>query len=252
MNAGRAEAAFWAAFLHNRNVDATTAADGAVAVAGGYALYVGATAIDLAIGAGTARPLRADDCEVVEEFFGARGVAARFELDDDVLARDQALLRDRGYAEDEVVLDVFEGAVVRREPDPQIAVRRSEDRTGWVDLVARSFDGTADEPLRPTLQANAAAAGALVIASVGGVDAGAGALGISGDTAILYSAAVLPAFRRRGVHRALLAARLNLAAARGATTAVLKTGAGAPFTAALERNGFARTVQRRRLRREPR
>jgi len=251
MNGARAEAAFWAAFLHNRNVDAGSARDGAVAVAGGYALFVGGTSTDLAIGAGSTRPLRADDCEVVEGFYADRGSPARFELDEAVLARDESLFRERGYQDEGVVLDVFEGPVAVHDADSRIAVRRSDDRLGWVELVARGFDGATDDRLRRSLQMNAAAAQVLVVAAVDGVDAGAAALGIAGDTAILYSGAVLPAFRRHGVHAALVAKRLTLAAARGATAAVVKTAAGTP-SGALERNGFARTGARRRLRREPR
>jgi GNAT superfamily N-acetyltransferase len=250
MNAGRAEAAFWAAFLHNRNVDAVTAGDGAVAVAGGYAVFVGGTLIDHALGAGSTRPLRADDCDVVEAFYRARGAAAGFELDDDVFARDVALFRARGYADEEVALAVLEGPTRAGPPAPGVAVRRTTDRRAWVELVARAFDDPSEERFRPSLQAAAAAAQVLVVASVGGADAGAAALGIAGETAILFAAGVMPAFRRRGVHRALLAARLDLASARGAENAVLKTQPDSPAERSAVRHGFVRTTLRRRLRRE--
>jgi len=250
MNGARAEAAFWAAFLHNRSVDAATAADGAVAVAGGYALFVGATAIDLTIGAGSTRALRAEDCEVVEEFFGDRGAPARFELDLDVFVRDRGLFEDRGYIDEGVELAVLETATTPARPvHPEIDVRRTSDRRGWIELAERAFDGGYPR-LSRTLEANAAAGHALVIASVGGVEAGAAALGIAGDTAILYSAAVLPEYRRRGIHGALIAGRLGLAAARGTATAVLKTKQGSPVEHAAAKFGFNRTGLRRRLRRE--
>ena len=54
----RVAALLWAAFLRNRNVDAGTAGDGAIPVAGGYAIYVAGTHLDHALGAGTTRPLR--------------------------------------------------------------------------------------------------------------------------------------------------------------------------------------------------
>jgi ribosomal protein S18 acetylase RimI-like enzyme len=250
MNAGRAEAAFWAAFLHNRNVDAVTAGDGAVAIAGGYALFVGGTAIDHVLGAGSTRALRADDCEVVEGFYGARGAPAQFELDAEVLERDAALLRDRDYAGEGQELAVLEGPTTAGAPPAGIAIRRTTDRRAWADLVARSFDGELGDALRPTLQANAAAAHVLVVASVDGTDAGAAALGIAGDSAILYSAGVLPAFRRRGVHEALVVARLGLASARGAGTAVLKTQPDSPAERNAIKHGFERTALRRRVRRE--
>jgi GNAT superfamily N-acetyltransferase len=251
MNAGRAEAAFWAAFLHNRNVDAVTAGDGAVAVAGGYALFVGGTLIQRVVGAGSARALRPDDCQVVEEFYGARGAAAQFELDTDVLDRDQALFGGRGYADEGVSLAVLERSVTAGDSIGGIAVRRTDDRRAWADLLARTCDDAPDQTMRQTLLANAAAAHALVVASIDGVEAGAAALGIAGDTAILFSAGVLPAFRRRGVHAALLLARLALAASRGAGKAVVKTTKDSPAEHSALKHGFVPSSVRRRLRREP-
>lgn len=253
MNAGRAEAAFWAAFLHNRNVDAATASDGAVAVAGGYAVFVADTLIDQTLGAGTTRPLREDDCEIVESFYAGRGSAATFELDAEVLGRDEDLLRGRGYVEEAARLTVLEGPVGNGAPRNgagAIAVRTTTDRHAWADLIAGAFEASGDRRFRRTATTTAAAAAALVVAEVDGVDAGAAALGISRDTAILYSAAVLPAFRRRGVHAALLEARLELAAARGASHAMLKTVAGSDAERSALRHGFVRTTSRRRLRRE--
>ena len=251
MNAGRAEAAFWAAFLHNRNVDAVTAGDGAVAVAGGYALFVGNTVINRVGGAGSTRALRADDCEVVEGFYGDRHAVARFELDDDVLERDEALLRDRGYVDEGDTLAVLETSTAAGSTaagsTAAMPVHRTTDRRGWVELVARSFGDAASETIRQTLQTNAAAAHVLVVASIAGTEVGAAALGIAGATAILYCAGVLPGFRRRGVHHALIAARLSLASARGAGSAVLKTVPDSPAEHSALKHGFVRTALRRRV-----
>jgi len=242
-------AAFWAAFLRNRNVDAGTAGDGAIPVAGGYAIYVTGTRLDFALGAGSTRALRADDLTVVEEFYAARAHPARFELDEAVLARDGALLRARGYAEEDETLAVLEGPVAAAAPPGSVTVRTTTNRRAWTELAARAFQYDADDAavMRRTLQTTAAAAHVLVIASLDGDDAGAAALGISGDTALLWSAAVLPAFRRRGVHQALVAARLAIAHERGASAAALKTVADSPVERSAQKFGFARTALRRRL-----
>lgn len=251
MNPDRAAARLWAGFLRNRNVDAWTAGDGAIPVAGGYALYVSGTRFDFAMGAGSTRPLRDDDLTVVEEFYAARAHPARFELDEAVLARDGALLRQRGYAEEDQTLAVLEGPVAGPPPqDGAVSVRTTTNRRAWAALAVRAFaeQSAADPPvLRRTLETAAAAAQVLVIASVGGEDVGTGALGISGETALLWSGAVLPAFRRRGVYQALLAARLALAHERGATGAALKTVAGSPVERSAAKLGFARTGLRRRV-----
>ncbi|MDQ6943077.1 MAG: GNAT family N-acetyltransferase [Candidatus Eremiobacteraeota bacterium] len=249
-------AAFWAAFLRNRNVDAGTAGDGAIPVAGGYAIFVTGTRFDFALGAGSTRALRDDDLTVVEEFYAAREHPARFELDDDVLARDGALLRDRGYAEEDCTLAILEGPVAAPEPSGAVTVRTTGNRRAWTDLAARAFEEQSPDladraVLLRTLQTAAAAAHVLVIASLDGDDVGAAALGVSGDTALLCSAAVLPAFRRRGVHQALVAARLAIAHERGATAAAIKTVADSPVERSAAKLGFARTGLRRRVRRAP-
>ncbi|HEV2641358.1 MAG TPA: GNAT family N-acetyltransferase [Candidatus Elarobacter sp.] len=249
MNPDRAAAQLWAAFLRNRNVDAGTAGDGAIPVAGGYALYVSGTRFDFAMGAGSTRALRDDDLAVVEEFYAARAHPARFELDVAVLARDGALLYDRGYAEEDETLAILERPVGTAPPAGSVTVRTTTNRRAWTELAVRAFEDRGDDVqlLRRTLQTAAAAAHVLVVASLDGDDVGTGALGISGETALMWSGAVLPAFRRRGVHQALLAARLALAHERGATAAAFKTTAGSPAEHSAAKLGFARTGLRRRV-----
>ena len=249
----RAEALLWAAFLRNRNVDAGTAGDGAIPVAGGYAIYLAGTLLDFAVGAGSTRPLRDDDLAVVEEFYAARAHPARFELDEAVLARDEALLRERGYAEEDEALAVLEGPTRAVAPQSKVTVRTTTDRRAWTELASRGFghEGRHDPAeLRRTLQAEAAAAHVLVVASVAGHDAGAAALAVYGELALLSGASVLPALRRRGVYAALLAARLVIGHARGATRATLKTVAGSPVERSAARFGLLRTGLRRRVRRD--
>jgi GNAT superfamily N-acetyltransferase len=249
MNADRAEAAFWAAFLRNRNVDAGSAGDGAVAVAGGYALCVPGTWLEFAIGAGSTRPLRPDDCEVAEAFYAVRRLPSRLELAEEVLRRDEGLLRERGYVEEDAVMAQLEAPVAAHPAaGGGIAVRTTTDRRAWSELLIRAGEAFPDQDrMRRSAPINAAAAHVLVIASLNGVDAGAAALGISGETAVLYSGGVLPAFRRHGVHGALIGARLGLAHARGASQAMLKTEPDSFAERAARRLGFERTALRRRV-----
>jgi GNAT superfamily N-acetyltransferase len=250
-DAERAEAAFWAAFLRNRNVDAGTAGDGAVSVAGGYALCVAGTMLTLALGAGSTRPLRADDCEVVEGFYAARGLPACFELEETTLLRDEALLRERGYADVPIDLVALEAPVTVGPPVEGIAVRTTTDRRGWSELLERCVAEQFADPgmVRRQAQLNASAGHVLAVASIQGEDVGVGAVGIAGDTALLYSAGVLPAFRRRGVHGALVTARLGFAHGRGATAALMKAGPDSPSERSALSLGFTRTAVRRRVRR---
>lgn len=249
MNAARAEAAFWSAFLRNRNVDAGTASDGALPVAGGFALCQAGTFLELGLAVGTTRPLRPDDLTVLVEFYGRRGLPARLELDEAVLARDRSLLEAGGFVAEGKELTLLEAPITAAaaEPPEGIVVRTVSDRRAWAELALRGFEddlGAGDrERLRRSVRAAAAAAHGLFVAALDGAEAGAGALGISGDVAFLFGSSVLPAYRRRGVHGALLAARTAFARGRGASQAALKTTPGSFAERSARRQGFAPTVR---------
>ncbi len=133
-------------------------------------------------------------------------------------------------------------------------MRTVTDRRAWTELNLRGEDRIAEadrERLRRTMQAVAAAAHGLFVASVDGADAGTGALGISGDIAFLFGGAVLPAYRRRGVHRALIAARTAFAHGRGAAQAALKTRPGSFSERSALGLGFVPTGELHRLLRAP-
>jgi GNAT superfamily N-acetyltransferase len=250
MNADRAEAQFWAAFLRNRNVDAGTADDGAVAVAGGYAIYVKETFYQLAFGLGTARPLSAEDLGVVGEFYGSRGARPRLELEDEIYARDRAVLDEAGFELATLTLARYElSAPLEALPDRAVAVRAMTDRTAWVRLVGRAFaeGGEPDETARRSHDLSAAAADGLFVAEVGGVPAGAGAVAVFNGIAFLYAGAVLPEYRGRGVHPALLQARAAFGVSLGASRTTIKTEAGSVAERSIVRAGFERTATIRRL-----
>jgi GNAT superfamily N-acetyltransferase len=75
--------------------------------------------------------------------------------------------------------------------------------------------------------------------------AGAGGYTLAGPVARLWGAAVVPAFRGRGIYRALVRARLAEAAARGATLALVH--AEATSSPVLQRLGFGVYGQKRVL-----
>lgn len=77
------------------------------------------------------------------------------------------------------------------------------------------------------------------IAVVDGRCVGAGAMEVAGDVAGLFGTSVLPAYRREGIQQALLAFRLNIAAARGARFATIGGRPGAGTERNVRRMGFA-------------
>ncbi|HEY0394821.1 MAG TPA: GNAT family N-acetyltransferase [Candidatus Elarobacter sp.] len=246
----RAEAAFWAAYLRNRNVDAGSADDGAVAVAGGYAIYVKGSKHQVAYAVGSTRALREDDLDVLAGFYGRRSSAVRLELRDEAYERDRELLEAAGFVAEAPRLGLYEAALPPPDGTPGIVAHPASDRAGWIRLLVRAAapDGAPDDALRRSVEVCAAAAHGLFVAEVDGVPAGGGAVAVTGEYAYLFCGAVLPEFRRRGVHRALIAARAAFGAERGAARTALKIADGG--AGAVQRAGFERTASLRRLRRD--
>ncbi|HEY0392859.1 MAG TPA: GNAT family N-acetyltransferase [Candidatus Elarobacter sp.] len=248
----RAEAAFWAGYLRNRNVDAGTADDGAVAVAGGYAIYVKGSCHQVAHAVGSVRPLRDDDLGVLEGFYRRRGSPVRLELRDDVLDRDRALLERAGYQPAAEALGLYETANIPAAPDGAVTVRQTTDRAGWVRLVSRAFAGAggaeAHDASRRSAEVCAAAAHGLFVAEVGGVPAGAGAAAVlPGEVTYLFCGGVVPELRGRGVHRALLRARAVFGASLGASRTAVKAFDGSAAERSIRRAGFERVAVLRRV-----
>jgi GNAT superfamily N-acetyltransferase len=252
MNADRAEASFWAAYLRNRNVDLGSAEDGAVPVAGGYALYATGTYTQVALAVGSTRPLTEDDATVLEGFYGRRALPVRLEVREEVLSRDRALLDAHGYVEGDIRFGMYESSRLPEDGPAGVTVRPANNRAAWVRLVTRAFaDGhDPEEESRRSAELSAAAASRLYVAEVDGVPAGGGAVAIAGEVAILFSGAVLPQFRGRGVHRALLRARAAFGASHGTARAAFKAVEGSSAARSAERAGFERTAVLRRLRRD--
>lgn len=80
------------------------------------------------------------------------------------------------------------------------------------------------------------------LAQCRGVPAGTGGFTLVGPVARFWGAAVVPAFRRRGVYQALVASRLVDAAGRGATLALVH--AAPTSSPLLQRLGFVKVGER--------
>ena len=76
------------------------------------------------------------------------------------------------------------------------------------------------------------------LAFVEGEPAGGCTLGLVDGIALLSGDAVLPRFRGRGIQKALIRHRLNLAAEAGVDLAIASTLPSTPSQRAYERNGF--------------
>jgi ribosomal protein S18 acetylase RimI-like enzyme len=253
LRAERAEAAYWATYARNIPTSDDTRDTGAVPVAGGYAICLQGSAIEYGLGVGISRPLRQDDLRIVDEFYGSRALASRLELHPQVAVRDGALIERWGYRY-ERSLTMLEREIASDPPSPAglMVETLTSRKAEWTEVVAAATSDAVEpdelDRLRRTTQACASAANALVGIRVDGRLVGGGALGVIGDAAFLFCAAVLPGFRRRGIHTALINARLAIGHSRGATFAFLTAPPGSAAEHSARAAGFTATYVRRRLR----
>jgi hypothetical protein len=252
LRAERAEAAYWATYARNIPTTDDTRETGAIPVAGGYAICLQGTSIRYGLGVGTSRPLREDDLRIVDEFYGSRRLTSRLELHPVVAERDAQIVARWGYRREREV------TMLEREidTDPVVPLGFSVEtlttrKLEWTQLVtAGLLDSVASadsDRIRRTTHVCASAASALVAIRLDGRLVGGGALGVTGDAAFLFCASTLPDYRRRGVHAALIGARLAIGRSRGATFAFMTAAPGSDALASAESAGFAATYVRQRL-----
>lgn len=227
-------------------------------VAGGWALFAGpGHPVNKVIGIGVDRPPAPAEMERIEAAFAAQGSETRAEVATLARAETHQALSRRGY-----VLHGFENVLGRRLDEAPavenvataIEVRAvgEADLDDWVRTVSGGFAAPdesgagGDQPL-PEGDAlgamfddiNRAAGTDRYLARLEGQVAGGASMRIDGQVALLAGAATLPAFRRRGVQRALLRYRLADAARRGCRLAVVVTQPGSTSQANAQRQGFA-------------
>jgi GNAT superfamily N-acetyltransferase len=217
------------------------------AIGGAFAVYVGPDSpVSWVIGLGMQRPVSVTDWEQIEEFYQERGASARFELcplaDRSLLD----LLRCHSYR-----LEGFLNVLARPLPDDVVSLTGPAGvevtRPGpaeaelWIRTTAQGFEETETPPQESLdiLAPNFHAANAVpFIATMDGEPAGGGSLLLHEGVAEFGGDSTRPAFRRRGVHLALLLARLVAARELGCDLALLLTRPGSESQRNAERVGF--------------
>lgn len=218
-------------------------------VGGGLASFAGIDSpVTQAFGLGLDGPVTKADMAAMEEFYRAHGSPANIEtcpLADPSLL---TLLNERGYRPIEYS-NVFVRELSDRDsqawPDPasEVRVRRpaEDEAESYSLLVATSFFETIEispEFLSIFISCFSAAGAFFFMAEVDGVPAGGGMMSIHRGVASLGGTGTLPAFRNRGVQRALLLARLGAAAESGCDLAMVATSPGSGSQRNVERLGF--------------
>jgi GNAT superfamily N-acetyltransferase len=220
-------------------------------IAGGKAMFLAPDSpMNSVKGVGLSGPVSSADLDQIGAFFASRGSKAPVTFDacpfaDDSLA---ALITERNwpFAGFEQVLW---RAIDAAHPDPQppaipgftsstIDESRAEE---WATILARVFSGRDDPPrwqIDIGLRSFNAEGGTAWAALHDGRVIGAARSFVHDRAAHLSGAAVLPAFRGRGLQTALLLARLRHAATQGCDLAKIDTKPGTTSQRNAHRLGF--------------
>jgi len=227
-------------------------------LSGGLAVYAGPRSpMNKVIGVGFDGPLDTGELTTVEQRWTDRNEPVRVELS---ILSDPAVavaLSGRGYA-----LHGFENVLAARIGDigrPAIAPGIAIDIVGedgfeqWLSLAVDSFanmDGTGStaDPVLPREELERVVRDAMGTAAVPGLTryvayldgepAGEAALHVEDGLALLAGSGTVPRFRGRGVQKALVARRIDDAAAAGCDLAVVVTSPGTRSQANVMRRGF--------------
>ena len=213
-------------------------------IAGGCAIFVGAgSPLTQAVGIGLNGPVSDAQLDDLECFFRSRGAHVSIDLCPLADARLLEQLSQRGYRAVE-----FNNVLVKRLGGVEIVlaprVRRAlgSEQDHWSHTVGSGFF---DQPHLTTDEIDVGRAifampGALCYLAVDntGEAAGGGALAVRDGLATLFADSTIGRFRRQGMHRELISARLNEAVARGCDLATASTLPGSVSQHNYERLGF--------------
>lgn len=225
-------------------------------VAGGWMAANGTGSyLNKAVGLGFEAEPSDEDVARIERFFASRGIEPRVELTPFAPVGFLRRLAEHGFVlqefENTLVLPIAElGELARRMPSgwpenvriqPLDATDGPQLRT-FVETSARGFlpEGAPlpDSYLQTGLKAARDPHHHGFLAYADGVIAGAAGSSIHRGVLSLFGATVLPAFRRRGIQQALIAARLGRALAQGAELASITSHPGIPTERNAARLGF--------------
>jgi GNAT superfamily N-acetyltransferase len=212
---------------------------------GGCAVFVGVgSPLTQAIGIGMNGAVAAQELDRLEEFFRSRGTPPVIDL---CPLADPSLIEAisaRGYR-----LTEFNTRLVRETGEPlpavpfAVSVREAgpADESAWVRVLAQGFlerDNVNDDERHVGEILFRMRTSRCYLASVAGELAGAAAMSIQDGVGLLFADATRVAWRGRGAHQALIAARLQRAQAEGCEWVTASTLPGSGSQRNYERLGF--------------
>jgi GNAT superfamily N-acetyltransferase len=202
---------------------------------------------NFAVGIGLDGPVNNTELDEVEHFFRSRGMSPRVDVIPHAHESLGAILQERGYRISEItsVLAMsLEGELPSARTPDNVVLRWAEehDCEDWVNILVKGFfvtDPGAER--RDNLAALFCVPNSLnVIAKADGKTAGIAGGMIPDDlgVAVIFASSVLPQFRNRGIHGAMLRARLERAKNAGCKLVAVTATPGSTSERNLERYGF--------------
>ncbi len=218
-------------------------------VAGGFAVYCGANSpVTQAVGLGLDGPVSDEEFARLEEFYRSRGEPIRVETSPLAQASLFTHFGERGYRATEFTNVMAcllrpDSCPPNRYSSGNVRIARADPVHAelWALTVAQGFADT--HPVTPELLEvmklfALAPETEFYLAYLDGKVAGGATLALRDGIAGLFGASTLPAFRRRGVQTALLAARLRRAAEAGCEIAVSLAEPGSASQRNIVRQGL--------------
>ena len=237
----------WSSSEHARTQARLYPETGAISqpIADGRAVYCGKRSLMSQVyGWGLAGPVLAADLDRIEAFYQGRTPRVRVRVCPLAYPSLLRLLGDRGYTvQDHMNLFAHPmeslGEEPFRVPGLSIRIATPEDARLWFEPTAAGLDlAEPDGPTFMTIRCTLKADTRLFLAWLDGQPVGGGGLEIHDGVASLMAADTLPAFRSRGIHTALVYARLAAAREAGCDLAMVSTRPGAVSQRNIQRAGF--------------
>jgi GNAT superfamily N-acetyltransferase len=226
-------------------------------IAGGVAVFAGVDSpITQAIGVGLHGPVNGAEVDALGDFFHSRRAPAAIELCPlvDISLYEKFAARNYRLLEltDVLILDDLAGAPRPGTVSAGVTVRAAtpDESKLWTQTVAAGFaeQYPVTQVMLDVMEGFYGRRDAcFFLAFLDGIVAGGGGVFAGQGVGGLFGASTLPAFRRRGVQSALLAARLAWVRAKGCDLTVSFARPGSSSHRNIERNGFRVAYTRTKL-----
>lgn len=216
-------------------------------VAGAYAMFDGAgSPLTQTFGLGMFGAVGPAEMDALEAFYAARGADVFHEVSPLADPALLGLLTGRGYVPVEMTTVLYRpiAADAIDAGETPVRVRRVApgEAEAWSAVAAEGWAGEPPEIMDFIREMGAVAAAAegvrAFLGEVDGRPVAAGQLFLGDGVALLSGASTVPAARRQGAQRALLAARLRHAVEHGCTLAMMGALPGSASQRNAQRQGF--------------